>query len=151
MSTTIRAKGQDCRVTFTSPSEGVVDVLNQGGIKDWEATIKLKKLQEGYQGETTDRYDDIFEGLDGNMTVHVTGGSRVFDFIQSAIDRARRVAAAEGQFSMIVAISFGTGQRARLVLTDVAFGPMPISSPARDEYVTFKLDFSCSEGRFLPG
>lgn len=148
MSATVRAKGQDCRVTFTSP-DGTVDILNVSGIKSWDGTFKFKKLEEGYQGEFTQRYDEIFMGCDGSIEAHVSGGA-MMTFVQAIKDRAQRTTIPEGEFSMVVSVSFGTGQRARILFPDVHFGDVPFKSSARDEFVTISFDFSCSEGLFIP-
>lgn len=148
MAATVRGKGQDCRVTFTGPT-GTVDILNISGIRSWNGTFKYKKLEEGYQGEFTQRYDEIFMGCDGDMEAHIAGGDFLV-FAQQVKDRAQRNIIAEAEFSMLVSVTFGTGQRARILFPDVHFGDMPFKSPARDEYVTVGIDFSGSEGIFIP-
>lgn len=143
----IRAKGQDVRVTFTSP-DGTVDVINEGGIKSAGIEFKMKLLDEGYLGETTNRKDDIFEGIHGQLEAHLTR-PQYFAFIDAVVARSQRRSPAEGVFNMLMSISMGTGQRARISVEDVFFGPLPVDVGARDEYVSVKIEFESSGGRFI--
>lgn len=144
---TVRAKGQDVRVTVTSP-EGSVDVINEGGIKSAEIVFKLKTLDEGYLGEKTNRKDDIFEGVSFSMEAHLTR-PQYTDFVTSVVNRSTRRTPGEGVFNVLMSISMGTGLRRRIIVEDCFFGALPFTVGGRDEYVTVKIEGEASSGRFL--
>ena len=147
MATTIRSKGQDVRVTFTSP-DGTVDSINESGVKSAGIEFKMKILDEGYLGETTNRKDDSFEGVSGQLEAHLAKPA-YFAFVNAVTARAQRRSAAEGVFNMLMSITMGTGVRARIVVEDVFFGPLPVDVGARDEFVSVKLQFEAASGRFI--
>lgn len=147
MTTTIRSKGQDVRVTLTSPA-GTVDVINESGVKSADIAFKMKILDEGYLGEATNRKDDIFEGVSGNIEAHLAK-SAYFALVEQVIARAQRRSPAEGVFNMMMSINYGTGQRSRIIVEDVSFGELPVNIGGRDEYVTVRIQFEASGGRFI--
>lgn len=144
---TVRAKGQDVRVTLTTP-DGTADVINEGGIKSANIEFKMKLLDEGYLGETTNRKDDIFEGVSFEMEAHLTR-PQYAAIVQAIVARSQRRTPAEAQFNMLMSITMGTGLRTRIVVEDAFFGPLPFNVGGRDEYVTVKISGEASSGRFL--
>lgn len=144
---TVRAKGQDVRVSLTSP-EGSVDVINEGGIKEAEIVFQLKLLDEAYLGEKTNRKDDIFEGVGFSLTAHLTR-PQYAAFVQAAVNRSTRRTPGEGVFNILMSISMGTGLRLRIIVEDAFFGPMPFTVGGRAEYVTVKIEGGSASGRFL--
>lgn len=124
-----------------------VQLTQLDSIQDFEITFKLEKKQEGYLGETSDRYDETFHGIDGSFTIHMTTGT-VYDMVQAIIDRARRRVPGT-KFAVKSSLRFPDGERKRIVIDDIFFGNLPNAFPKRDDYVNLKLDFSASSGRFI--
>lgn len=132
-----RIKGQETVISFTNPQgdqEGLEDVLN------FEAELDIEILQEGYLGETADRYDDIYHGVSGRVDLHLEN-TDYFRFTERVQDRAERRTAAGGVFTATSSFAFPNGQRARLTFEDIFFGALPLRAPSREEYVTVTVSW----------
>lgn len=113
-----------------------------------ELTFKTEMLQEGYLGETTDRYDTIYKGVGGKVQFHLDN-PEVFNIIRFIVNKARRREPGT-QFNIKATLNFPNGQRARVVVRDAEFGELPISFGSRSDYGEFSLDFGSSEAQILP-
>lgn len=142
-----RIKGQETRVTVVSPA-GTEDSIGSGGVSSFELEFKTEVLSEGYLGETTERKDDIFRGVGFRMEIHLDRQSYL-QFVQRVTDRSQRRTPADARFNIITALQFPNGQRPRVLLEDVFFGPLPVNIGGRDEYVSATIEGECSQGRFL--
>lgn len=142
-----RIKGQEVRVTMVAPT-GTVEAIGSGGVSSFELEFKTEILSEGYLGETTERKDDIFKGVSGRMEIHLDRQS-YFRFVQAVLDRSQRRSAAEARFNVLTSLTFPNGERPRVLLEDIFFGPLPVNVGGRDEYVTATVEFECAQGRFL--
>jgi hypothetical protein len=140
-----RIKGQEVRIIFTSPV-GVETSLTD--ITSFEVEPQLEILSEGYLGETTERKDDIFKGVRGRAELHLES-QEYFQFVQRVLDRSQRRTAADGKFNVVATLSFPNGQRPRVLLDDVFFGPPPVNVSSREDYVSATVEFECSFVRFL--
>lgn len=140
-----RVKGQEVRVTLTSPF-GVETSLTD--VQSCEITFLREILTEQYLNETTDRKDDIFKGVSGHMDIHVED-QNVFRFIQGINDRSKRRTAADGVYNVIATLSLPNGDRPRVLLENVFFGEVPINTASREEYVSVTISFECSDGRWI--
>lgn len=141
--TTQRIKGQETSLAFTDP-DGDVDEL--GVVNSFEAELDVQILEEGYLGETTNRFDDIYNGTSGNLEMHLET-SQWFAFTEKIQERSARRSPASGKFSITSTFAFPNGQTARITFEDVFWGPLPLRVPARGEYVTVSLSWKCSELR----
>lgn len=140
-----RIKGQECKIIMTGP-EG-----REGGIIDvqsFEASFKVELKAEGYLGETTQRYDEIFNGVEGRLELHLEN-DHFFEFMRRVQNRAQRRESAEGQFNIMVSLAFPSDGRKRILLEDVFFGEQPVNINSRADYVSATVEFGCSSGRFL--
>lgn len=140
-----RVKGQETRITFTSPT-GTVTALN--AVQSFEFELQTEILSEGYLGETTERKDDVFKGVRGRMEVHIDSQD-YFRFIDQVKQRSQRRTAADAQFTATCAFNMPNGQRPRALLADLFFGAMPVNAGSRDEFVSATIEFECSEVRFF--
>lgn len=132
-----RIKGQEVVLGFTSPDgdqEGLEDVTN------FEAELDLEILEEGYLGESANRYDDIYRGVTGSAELHLET-SDYFRFTERVQDRAERRTAASGKFTATASFQFPGGERVRLTFEDIFFGALPIRIPSRSEYVTVSISW----------
>jgi hypothetical protein len=140
-----RLKGQEVELVMLvdgAPRE------NLAFAQSLDFTFKTEIKQEGYLGETTDRYDTIFNGVEGK-TKHHFDNPEPFNIVRLVINRARNREPGT-VFNLRATLKFPNGQKARIVFRDVAFGPLPISVGSRQDYVSFSLDFACSEAQVLP-
>lgn len=139
-----RIKGQETVVGIVLNSKLQKSIT---AVKDLEVTAKLEKKEEGYLGETTNRYDEIFNGVDGKMVIHIESKT-IFDLMQSVIDRAKRRAPGN-TINIQTTLNFPNGEKKRVFLQNVFFGNMPLGFGARDQYVPLSLDFSCEDLRLV--
>ena len=80
-----RIKGQEVSVVFVGPN-GTEDAF--AAVQSFEATTQMEILTEGYLGETSNRRDDIFNGLTGNVEMHIQSNDYAA-FWKRVKDRAR--------------------------------------------------------------
>lgn len=139
-----RIKGQEveCRIIL----DGVV-VGALTDIRNFEVTPKLEKLEEQYLGETTKRYDEIFNGVDFKMDLHFSDAD-MFKFIESVISRAQRRVPGT-KVNIKAKLNFATGQTPIVMMNDCFFDELPISFGGRSEYGQITVSGSCSEFKRL--
>lgn len=141
-----RVKGQEVEIIV------LVNGLPQDSLTFCKSTNfawKTEILQEGYLGETTDRYDTIFKGVSGKAEFHMDSPA-AFDLIREIVDKARRRGPANNtRINIKNTVNFPSGRRARVIIKDVSFGELPIGFGSRADYGTFSLDFAASEGAIL--
>lgn len=140
-----RVKGQEVRVTFTSPA-GTETALS--AVQSFEFEVQTEILSEGYLGETTERKDDIFKGTRGRMTIHIENQD-YFRFVERVKNRSQRRTPSDARFSAVCAFQLPNGQRPRALLEDLFFGPLPVNVGGRDEYVEATIEFECADVRFF--
>lgn len=113
-----------------------------------EIVFQREILTEAFLGETTDRKDDIFKGIEGNLEVQIESQD-VFRFIQRINDRSKRRTPADEVFNIVTTLQMPNGQRPRVLLENCFFGEVNMNTGGRQEYVTLRIPFGCSDGRFL--
>lgn len=139
-----RIKGQEVSVLL------IVDNVQQDtitDIKSFEVTFMTEILTEGYLGETTNRKDEIFNGVSGKMELNFENQD-IFALFTSIIDRARRRTPGT-QINVKAALNFPNGQRPKIYLNDVSFGALPMSFGSRSDYGTVSLDFEAPDARIV--
>lgn len=137
-----RIKGQEVEVLL------VVNGAIQNTVTDvrsFEVAPKLEIKEEGYLGEKTNRYDDIFNGVRGRMELHIENQD-VFDMVIGFIDRAKRRTPGV-TVNIKSTFNFPNGDRPRVLLQDVFFGEVPFNTASRGDYVSVALEFACSDLR----
>lgn len=139
-----RVKGQEIQLFMTQNGQTLAQL---DSIQDTEVTIKLRILEEGYVGETSQRYDDVFDGFAANLTAHMTTGA-VYDIVQAIIDRARRRVPGT-VFNLKMSVQFPNGERKRVMISNLFFGEIPNAVPKRDQYASIKFTVAATSGRFL--
>jgi hypothetical protein len=138
-----RIKGQEVVIGFTNP-EGDQDGLTD--ITSFEAELDIETLQEGYLGETADRYDELYHGVSGQAELHLQTAD-YFRFTERVQDRAERRTPSGGTFTATATFAFPNGTRARVTFEDIFFGAFPLRVPARGEYVTVTISWKCQRIR----
>lgn len=124
----------------------IVDGVVQETITDvrsFEVAAKLEIKEEGYLGEATNRYDEIFNGVRGRMELHLDNKD-IFDFLTSVIDRAKRREAGT-QVNVKATLNFPNGDRPRVMINNAFFGEVPLNFASRGDYGTVGLEFQAED------
>jgi hypothetical protein len=142
-----RIKGQEVHI------EILVNGVPQStfsDIKSFSVTPKLEKKEEQYLGETTMRYDEIFNGVDFDMEVnfHDKGVVTFFETIYARAVR-RDAGATNTVVNIKASLQFPKGEVVRVVLADCFFSDMPINFGGRSDYGTFKVAGSCADWKAI--
>lgn len=135
-----RLKGQE---TTLSVLVNGVEQLSLHDIKNFSITPNFDILEEGYLGETTNRFDEVMKGVGVEMEVH-TEDEGVFAFLEAVKDRAQRRTPGT-TINIMATLNYPNGQRPRIVLKDVFFADMPFNIGSRTDYASFKLSGKCSD------
>jgi hypothetical protein len=141
-----RAKGQEVEVLIVVNGQ-VKDTITD--VRSFEMEAQLEVLKEGYLGETTDRRDDIYRGVKGKISLHFEN-SDVLSLMRDLIDRARRRTPGVA-VNIKASINFPGGQRTRVMLPNVFFGPIPMNFGGRADYGTIDLDFEGEDFKVISG
>ena len=135
-----RIKGQETEVVVIADG---VPQTNLTDIKDSEFAFKMEIIQEGYLGQTTDKYDSVFKGVRGKMTLHFDNPD-VFTMALKIKDKARRRTPGV-KFNLKMTLNFPSGRRARVVIPDVEFGELPFNFSDRSQFVSHSIEFAASD------
>ena len=139
-----RIKGQETEIRIILDGQ-VVAALTY--IRNFEVTPKLEKIEEQYLGETTKRYDEIFNGVDFKMDLHFSDAD-MFNFIESVISRAQRRVPGT-KVNIKAKLNFASGQTPIVMMNDCFFDELPISFGGRSEYGQITVSGSCSDFKRL--
>ena len=135
-----RLKGQEVEIGVMQDS---VVLRSVTAIKSADLNWELEQLEEGYLGETTMRYDTIYNGVSGSMEFHCDNFA-IFELIKKILDRARR---REPGLSLTIKFraTLDDGTQALIAVPDPSWGQIPMSVGGRKDFVSFKLDFKASD------
>jgi hypothetical protein len=139
-----RIKGQEVEVSLIVDGT-VADTTTD--IRSFEFAYKLESKEEGYLGEKTNRYDEIFNGMRGRIEFHYENQD-VFDIIKSIVDRAKRRTPGT-QINIKATLNFPNGDKPRVLISDAFFGEIPLNFGSRGDYGTVGIDFQASDGTIL--
>jgi hypothetical protein len=137
-----RLLGQNVAIIIIQDSAPIQEI---SCIRSFSFTYEQELKDEGYLGETTNRKDSVFKGMKMDMELH-TNNNKVFQLIQSAVDKARRRTPGT-RINIKCTLTWPNGDVARVTFPDVEFGAFPINANSRTDYVTVKLEAACSEAR----
>lgn len=135
-----RLKGQEVAVAILRGG-ALEDSLT--AITDFHATFKFSKLTQRYLGETTIRTDEIYEGIEGKLKLHLYSQD-FLHYITGLMNRARRNTPLV-VFNMLATLNFPNGDTPTVTFPDVSFGDVPFETPGGKEYVAMDLDWVGSE------
>ena len=135
-----RLKGQECIVRFIKQGQIVQELVD---VKNVEVEYMMDILEDGFVGETTDRYDDVYKGMSGSMTIQIEDAT-VYNFIIDIINRARRKVPMF-QVDLLGVFQFSNGTTSKRLLADLRFGPFRESNGGREHFITIDMTFKCSE------
>lgn len=135
-----RIKGQEVSLIITSSGDLEAELTD---IKSCEFTPQFEIKEEGYLGETTNRTDEVYNGVKGSITMHIHSGD-AFDFIQKVKDRAQRKTP-DVQFNIGGIFVFPNGEIRTISVPDAHFGAVPISTNDRGDYTELKYEFAADD------
>lgn len=135
-----RIRGQEVEIRIVTDGEIERSLT---AIQNFELEAQLETKDEGYIGETTNRKDDIYNGVRIRMSLHLET-QEWFDFQRRVIDRARRRTPAT-QFNVIVVLNYPNGDTPRVSIPDVSFGAQPLSVSSRGDYVSVTVEGQASD------
>lgn len=136
-----RLKGQEATLSVISPTG--LEVQLGEAVKSLSIEIKMDLLSEGYLGQTTEQKDDLFKGVSGSITLHLTGADYQ-RFTDSIVARSQRRTAATDRYNINATFAFPDGTRSRSILTDIFFGSPKMEIGSREDYIEASFDFECS-------
>lgn len=140
MGVTQRIKGQEVECLLMDGTT-IVEAMKDC-IQDFDLEFDIQILSDGFLGKKSDEYDEIFNGMKGSVSFQVRRKS-VFAFILKIKDKAQRRTPG-ATFGFKATLNFPSGERARVLLPDIHFGPVPLSFKGRAAYGNVKVDFACS-------
>ncbi len=138
----LRALGQDVQVMIIKDKTPMTTIT---AVHSFEASFKFERKEEGYLGETSQRYDEVYKGVEGKLDFHLEGPAAVL-LMTAVRDRARSRRGGT-KINIKVTVNFPSGDVTRLMLSDVRFADMPISFGGRLEYGVFSMPFACEDIR----
>lgn len=135
-----RALGQDTEVILVENGAALTTIT---AIQSFDMTVNFEKIKEEYLNEKTIRVDYIFKGVDGKLDLHMENRDPL-DLLQRIIAQAK-ARTPGSKVNIKTTIVFPNGDRPRVIMRDVAFGPWPMNVAGRDKYIQMSLDVSCSD------
>jgi hypothetical protein len=135
-----RIKGQEVQVLFVRASV-LEDTLTD--TKDFEFEPKFELKEQGYLGEKTNRYDEIFNGAKFTGTLHLHTQA-FFTFQQAIVQRATRQTP-DVVFNISSVMNFPNGDTPTVMLPDVKWGEQPVKVGSRGDYLEVRVTGACSE------
>lgn len=135
-----RLKGQEVSVRVIQAGTVIGSIDSVSSMND---TVGLETKEDGFLGETVNRFDEVLNGFGGDFEFQVNRANWE-DLVKAILDRATRLTP-DVSFNIIRTDFFPNGDTNIYVYTDVHFGAIPTSIPSRGDYVKPRLEFKCSE------
>jgi hypothetical protein len=135
-----RLRGQEVEVRIVT--NGTLE-NSITAVATFEETFKLEKKEDAFLGETNNRYDHIFQGIDGRMEFQVN--SNDWMIFQNVIKAQAQRKTPGTKINLTRTDYYANGQTSIITYSDCKFGPSPTSVAGRGEFVKVSLDFSCSD------
>lgn len=130
-----RVKGQEVAVIVMVDGELVARI---DSISSCNIEFELDLLEEGYLGETSQRYDSIFNGVSIEIVGHMTSQEALL-LADVIVARAQNRVGGATRVDIQATFIFPNGDVPSVNLPDVFFEGVPFDIGARDEYVEFTL------------
>ena len=124
-------------------------IQNGAPVDTWRAvmsgdlTCKNDILEEGFLGETAQRYDSIFMGWSLSIELQMERAAEE-QFVDAVQAKNQRRAGAPVRFDVVWTNSYPDAHVTLRVLEDLEFGEFKISAGGRSDFVKLSFDASCS-------
>jgi len=136
-----RIKGQETVVTILKDGELQARI---DSISDAEVTFELEISEEGYLGETSNRFDSIFNGMTIRAVGHMTN-LQLLQLADGIVARAQRRAGGAVRIDMGLSLVFPSGDLVTISIPDCQFQSIPVTDGGREEYIQWTLEAKASE------
>jgi hypothetical protein len=135
-----RLKGQEISIRVVNAGT-VVNSID--AVSTFNESVALELKEQGYLGETVNRFDEILNGFGGDFEFHVMKADWN-DLTESIIARATRETP-DVVFNVVRTDFYPNGDTAIFTYQDVKWGPIPTSVASRGDYVKARMEFRCEE------
>jgi hypothetical protein len=135
-----RVKGQEVSLLFTQDGQ-LLDTITD--IQNFNHDLELELIVKGYLGEKTNRKDEVFNGVKGTFSMHLSR-NQWFAIQARIVGRAKRELP-DIVFNITQVYAFPDGTTTTVVFPDVKFGPQTTDVASRNEYVSVKAEFGCDD------
>ena len=139
-----RIKGQEVSVLLLLNGE---PQSSTNAVRSFSVEQQVEVTSEGYLGESTNRRDEVYNGVSGSLELHMDDPD-VFDVVQAIINRATRSTAGTS-INIKAALTFPSGVMKRVLVKDCFFGSIPMEFGSRTDFGTLTLDFEASSMDYL--
>jgi len=136
----LRVKGQDISVRVINAGVVVGSIDSIASMND---NIALELKEDGFLGETANRFDEILNGYGGDFEFQVHRGDWN-NFTKAITDKAER-RTPDVQFNVVRVDYYPNGDTVTYTYTDVHWGAIPTSVASRGDFVKPRLEFRCTE------
>lgn len=136
-----RIKGQEVEISIVA--DGKTRTFTD--IQSADFSSETETLAEGYLGEKSDRYDEIYKGYSGSVSMH-NSSDEILDFLSLIKDRAQRRTPGI-VINVKMTLAFPSGLRRRIIMQDAFFDASGISFGSRTDYGSTSIPFKGSEWR----
>lgn len=140
-----RIKGQEVEVTVMQ-NGNVLQSLQH--CKTINFTFNTRILEEEYLGQTSKAFDSVFDGVSGDAEFHFQDAAP-FALTVGILDKAQRRQPGT-VYNIKATFNFPSGRRARVIIRNVEFGPLPFETSSRSDFVNFKMSFASTGAQVLP-
>lgn len=135
-----RLKGQEISIRVIQAGS-VVNTIS--AVASFNDSVMLEIKEDGFLGEPVNRFDNVLNGYSGDFEFQPST-AHWLEFVQSAEAKARREQPAL-IFNIVRTDFFANGETAIITYSDVSFGAIPTSIPAKNDFVKAKMEFKCGE------
>lgn len=135
-----RIKGQEVTILIAQDGE-LLDEFTEISNFDFEDVMDI--TSKGYLGEKSERKDQIYKGVKGSFEMDLAT-TTWFRFREAIINKAKRITP-DVEFNVSGVFSFPNGETPTVTFASVTFGGLPVSIPARADYIKIKMSFECRD------
>ena len=139
-----RLKGQQVEIRFIKGGKIWQAYTN---IVSYSVRPKLRVLEQGFLGETTNRHDEVFDGATGNISFHCDR-KEAETLIQDVIDRAKGDIATFA-INIVETNYYPGGDTVKFIYPDVKISDPEKNASGRGDYVTLGFTWSVDNRKLL--
>lgn len=135
-----RLKGQEVSVRVIQAGNVITSI---DSVSAFNENVALELKEQGYLGETVNRFDEILNGFGGDFEFHVNSADW-HDLVASILDRATRKTP-DVVFNVVRTDFYPNSDTAIFTYQDVKWGAIPTAVASRGDYVKPRMEFRCEE------
>lgn len=141
-----RIRGQETFISIISDGE-LQDRIDS--VTEAEFTHNLDTQEDNFLGEGAPRFDMIFKGTSFRVAGQLTN-RRFFDFQKAIINKAQRRVGGAVRIDITTTFIFPDGDIFTIGFEDCSFSSIPVTTGSREDFVTWTLEGSVSQGTEVP-